>query len=66
MSEEQQQPEVNRGFDTLALHAGQQPDPTTGARSVPIYQSTSFVLGDTERAARLFALEQGLAASATP
>jgi len=56
MSQEQQERQL--GFDTLALHAGQQPDPTTGARAVPIYQSTSFVLGDTERAARLFALEE--------
>ncbi|AJE02176.1 O-acetylhomoserine aminocarboxypropyltransferase/cysteine synthase family protein [Geobacter pickeringii] len=46
------------GFDTLALHAGQEPDPTTGARAVPIYQSTSFVLGDTARASRLFSLEE--------
>lgn len=46
------------GFDTVALHAGQEPDPTTGARAVPIYQSTSFVLGDTARASRLFSLEE--------
>ncbi|MDU4960477.1 MAG: O-acetylhomoserine aminocarboxypropyltransferase/cysteine synthase family protein [Sporomusaceae bacterium] len=46
------------GFDTLALHAGQTADPATGARAVPIYQSSSFVLGDTRRAARLFALEE--------
>lgn len=46
------------GFDTLALHAGQKPDAETGARAVPIYQSTSFVLGDTKRAARLFSLEE--------
>lgn len=46
------------GFDTLALHAGQEPDQTTGARAVPIYQSTSFVLGSTERASKLFALEE--------
>lgn len=46
------------GFDTLALHAGQEPDATTGARAVPIYQSTSFVLGDTARASRLFSLEE--------
>lgn len=46
------------GFDTLALHAGQEPDPATGARAVPIYQSTSFVLGDTARATRLFSLEE--------
>jgi len=46
------------GFDTLALHAGYSPEPTTGARAVPIYQSTSFVFKDSEHAARLFALEE--------
>ena len=46
------------GFDTLALHAGQEPDTATGARAMPIYQSTSFVLGDTARASRLFSLEE--------
>jgi len=45
-------------FDTLALHAGQQPDPTTGARAVPIYQTTSFVFDSTEHAAGLFNLER--------
>ncbi|WP_094606720.1 O-acetyl-L-homoserine sulfhydrylase [Sporomusa silvacetica DSM 10669] len=50
--------ERKHGFDTLALHAGQVPDPVTGARAVPIYQSSSFVLGDTERAARLFSLDE--------
>lgn len=45
-------------FSTLALHAGQQPDPTTGARAVPIYQTTSFVFDDTEHAASLFNLER--------
>jgi O-acetylhomoserine (thiol)-lyase len=39
------------GFDTLQLHAGQVPDPTTGARAVPIYQTTSFVFKDFEHAA---------------
>ena len=43
---------------TLALHAGQEPDPTTGARAVPIYQTTSYVFNDAEHAARLFALEE--------
>jgi O-acetylhomoserine (thiol)-lyase len=42
------------GFDTLALHAGQRPDPTTGSRAVPIYQTTSFVFKDTAQAAGLF------------
>ncbi|HEX2888056.1 O-acetylhomoserine aminocarboxypropyltransferase [Vineibacter terrae] len=46
-------------FDTLALHAGQQPDPVTGARAVPIYQTTSFVFRDVEHAASLFNLEVG-------
>jgi O-acetylhomoserine (thiol)-lyase len=45
-------------FDTLALHAGQQPDPTTGARAVPIYQTTSYVFKDVDHAASLFNLER--------
>ncbi len=43
---------------TLALHAGQAPDPTTGARAVPIYQTTSFVFKSSEHAANLFALKE--------
>ena len=43
---------------TLALHAGQQPDPTTGARAVPIYQTTSYVFKSAEHAANLFALKE--------
>jgi len=43
---------------TLALHAGQEVDPATGARAVPIYQTTSYVFQDTEHAARLFGLEE--------
>lgn len=46
------------GFNTRALHAGYDPDPTTHARAVPIYQTTSFTFEDSEHAARLFALEQ--------
>jgi len=46
------------GFRTRALHAGGQPDPTTGARAVPIYQSTSFVFDDVADAADLFALQK--------
>ncbi|MGB5757045.1 MAG: O-acetylhomoserine aminocarboxypropyltransferase/cysteine synthase family protein [Acidimicrobiales bacterium] len=46
------------GFRTRSLHAGGQPDRTTGARAVPIYQSTSFVFEDTEDAADLFALQK--------
>jgi len=45
-------------LDTLSLHAGQQPDPITGARAVPIFQSTSFVFRDTDHAAALFNMER--------
>jgi len=45
-------------FDTLSLHAGQQPDPTTGARATPIYQSASFVFKDTDYAVGLFNIER--------
>ncbi len=46
------------GFATRQLHAGQKPDPATGARAVPVYQTTSFAFRDTAHAARLFALEE--------
>src|ERR687891_310819 len=46
------------GFDTLALHAGQEVDSATTARAVPIYQSTSYVFNDTDHAANLFALSE--------
>ncbi|HTS70057.1 MAG TPA: homocysteine synthase [Terriglobia bacterium] len=46
------------GFDTLALHGGQKPDAATGARAVPIYQTSSFVFKDTTHAANLFALKE--------
>src|ERR1044071_10135349 len=46
------------GFRTRAVHAGGRPDPTTGARQVPIYQTTSFVFEDTADAADLFALQK--------
>src|SRR5256885_11566476 len=46
------------GFDTLSVHAGQRPDPVTGARAMPIYQTTSFVFEDTDHAAELFALQR--------
>jgi O-acetylhomoserine (thiol)-lyase len=52
MSEERQP-----GFNTLAIHAGAQPDPSTGARVTPIYQTTSFVFDDVDHAAALFNLE---------
>ena len=47
-----------QGLGTKALHAGQTPDPTTGARAVPLYQTTSYVFRDTEHAANLFALKE--------
>jgi O-acetylhomoserine (thiol)-lyase len=47
-----------KGPNTLALHAGQIPDPTTGARAVPIYQTTSYVFKSAEHAANLFALKE--------
>lgn len=50
--------EKGLGFDTLALHAGHTPDAETGARAVPIWQTTSYVFKDTAHAARLFALEE--------
>jgi O-acetylhomoserine (thiol)-lyase len=50
---------MNRqGLGTKALHAGQTPDPTTGSRAVPLYQTTSYVFRDTEHAANLFALKE--------
>jgi O-acetylhomoserine (thiol)-lyase len=52
MSESKQQ------FATLAVHAGQEPDPTTGSRAVPIYQTTSYVFHDADHGARLFGLQE--------
>jgi O-acetylhomoserine (thiol)-lyase len=49
---------VSQKFATLAVHAGQAPDPTTGARAVPIYQTTSYVFQDADHAARLFGLQE--------
>ncbi|HMA32044.1 MAG TPA: PLP-dependent transferase, partial [Casimicrobiaceae bacterium] len=45
-------------FDTLSLHAGSRPDPVTGARATPIYQTASFVFPDTDHAAALFNMER--------
>lgn len=47
-----------RRFNTLAVHGGQSPDPTTGSRAVPIYQTTSYVFRDADHAARLFSLQE--------
>ena len=49
---------TEQGFETRALHAGQVPDPTTGSRAVPIYQTTSYVFNNTEHAANLFGLRE--------
>ncbi|MTH78677.1 O-acetylhomoserine aminocarboxypropyltransferase/cysteine synthase family protein [Paracoccus aestuariivivens] len=49
---------ANWGFDTLAIHAGAAPDPATGARQVPIYQTTAYVFKDAAHAARLFGLQE--------
>ena len=48
----------SHGFDTLSLHAGARPDPATGARATPIYQSSSFVFPDADYAAALFNMER--------
>jgi len=47
-----------KNLETIALHGGQAPDPATGSRAVPIYQTTSYVFKDTEHAANLFALKE--------
>src|SRR3954447_19611670 len=46
------------GFDTRSIHAGQRPDPYTGARAMPIYQTTSFVFESPDHAASLFELQE--------
>jgi len=46
------------GFETRQIHAGQEPDPATRSRAVPIYQTTSYVFRDSEHAANLFALAE--------
>jgi O-acetylhomoserine (thiol)-lyase len=51
-------PSHSFGFTTRQLHAGQRPDPATGSRAVPIYQTTSYQFRDTEHAANLFALKE--------
>ena len=57
MSQPTSQPPAAPGFATLAIHAGATPDPSTGARATPIYQTTSFVFNDVDHAASLFGLE---------
>jgi len=58
MADEKTAPERLFGFNTRCLHAGQTPDPTTKARAVPIYQTTSFTFEDSQDAAELFALQK--------
>ena len=48
----------NLHFDTLQLHAGQEPDSATNSRAVPIYQTTSFTFNDADHGANLFALNE--------
>ena len=48
----------HQGFETLAIHAGTSPDPATGARQVPIYQTTAYVFRDADHAAKLFNLQE--------
>ena len=48
----------NPGFNTLAVHAGAQPDPTTGARATPVYQTTAVVFNDADHAAALVGPQQ--------
>ena len=48
----------NWSFETKQIHAGQEPDPTTGARALPIYQTTSYQFRDTQHAADLFGLAE--------
>ena len=50
--------EKYRRFDTLALHAGQEPDPATLARAVPVYRTSSYVFKDAQHAAKLFSLQE--------
>jgi len=58
MTDTADQKQREYGFDTLALHGGQEVDPTTQARAVPIYQTTSYVFHDTDHAANLFSLSE--------
>jgi O-acetylhomoserine (thiol)-lyase len=51
-------PPRHPGFDTLSLHAGQRPDPVTGARATPIFQTAAYVFQDTDQAASLFNMER--------
>src|ERR1700751_4439257 len=53
-----ERPAKDYGFDTRAIHAGQRPDPYTGARAVPIFQTTSYVFEDSEAAAAYFNLQE--------
>ena len=57
-SERQMSEQDPYGFETLAIHAGAAPDPTTGARATPIYRTTSFVFDDVDHAAALFNLQR--------
>jgi O-acetylhomoserine (thiol)-lyase len=57
-STDETQATTGPGFETLSVHGGQEPDPTTGARAVPIYQTTSYQFRDTDHASALFGLQE--------
>src|SRR6516164_11181625 len=57
-NEERMNKEKQFGFGTQAIHAGQRPDPVTGSRAVPIYQTSAYIFEDTDQAANLFALQR--------
>ena len=63
-SESDTDPTAHWSFETKQIHAGQTPDPTTNARALPIYQTTSYTFDDTTHAAALFGLE--VPATSTP
>src|SRR5699024_7387885 len=56
--EQMAEEEKNYDLETIFVHGGQEPDPNTGSRAVPIHQTTSYVFDDTEHAKRLFGLEE--------
>jgi O-acetylhomoserine (thiol)-lyase len=57
-STDETQATTGPGFETISVHGGQEPDPTTGARAVPIYQTTSYQFRDTDHASALFGLQE--------
>ena len=58
LKKEKKMSNTEQKFETLAVHGGQEPDPTTKSRAVPIYQTSSYIFDDPDHAARLFALQE--------